>query len=100
MSTDLPADDASSDRSDVRPRQLGEGPMSARPDALSLAITSGAITALRKRAKAIRDRAVKTGVSIIDSPFVVIRTSESAHALKIAADLDRIADDLERRSAP
>jgi hypothetical protein len=47
------------------------------PDNLDLAITSGAIVALRKRAAAIRKRAA-SGVTVIDSPFVVVKTSEAA----------------------
>lgn len=48
-----------------------------RPDNLDLAITSGANVALRKRAAAIRKRAA-SGVTVIDSPFVVVKTSEAA----------------------
>jgi hypothetical protein len=73
--------------------------MSARPEDLDLAFTSGAISALRKHAASIRRRAAG-GVTVIDVAFVVVRTSEAAHAFKIAADLDRIADDLERGGAP
>jgi hypothetical protein len=70
--------------------------MTARPADLDLAFSSGAIAALRKRAAAIRKRAV-AGVTVVDgrgSP-VVIKSSEAAHLLDIARDLDAIADDLE-----
>jgi hypothetical protein len=50
--------------------------------------------ALRKRAAAIRSRAA-SGVTVIDVPFTIVKTSEDAHAFKIASDLDRVADDLE-----
>ena len=51
--------------------------MNARSDDLDVAITSGAIVALRKRAAAIRKRAA-SGVTVINSPFVVVKTSEAA----------------------
>jgi hypothetical protein len=62
--------------------------------AFDLAIASGATRALRRHAASIRRRAA-SGVTVIDVPFAVVRSCESAQALKIAADLDRIASDLE-----
>jgi hypothetical protein len=61
---------------------------------LERAVTSGAIIALRKRAAAIRRRAA-SGVTVIDRPFTITNSSESAQTLKIAADRDAIAADLE-----
>jgi hypothetical protein len=66
-----------------------------RPDDLDLAIRSGAIAALRKRAHAIRKRAAD-GITVVDGPpMTIIKTSEAAHAFKIAADLDQIANALD-----
>jgi hypothetical protein len=68
-------------------------------DLLERAITSGAIIALRKRAALIRQRAAG-GVTIVGGPpMTIVKTSESAHAFKIATDLDAIADDLESGGA-
>jgi hypothetical protein len=66
--------------------------MSADP--LEAAIAEAAIRALRRRANAIRQRAAP-GVTRLDRPPVVIVTSESAHALRIARDFEAIADSLE-----
>jgi hypothetical protein len=60
-------------------------------DRLEAAIAAGAVAALRRRAEAIRARA-SVGVTILDRPPVRILTSESATALRIAKDFDRIAD--------
>jgi hypothetical protein len=62
-------------------------------DPLEAEIVTGAIRALRRRAEAIRARA-SANITIIDRPPVRILTSESATALRIAKDFDRIADDL------
>ena len=68
---------------------------SPRPDAFSIAITSGAIRALRRVAARLRQRAAP-GVTIPDRhPDVTIVNSKSAHLFRIARDLDAIADDLE-----
>lgn len=65
-----------------------------RPPDLDLAITSGAISALRRRAAALRKRA-SGGVSVLDRrPVVLVVASESAHLFKIARQLDAIADSL------
>jgi hypothetical protein len=63
-------------------------------DPLEDAIAAGAVAALRRRAAAIRVRA-SVGVTVLDRrPPVRIVSSESATALRIAKDFDRIADDL------
>jgi hypothetical protein len=62
-------------------------------DPFEAAMIAGAINALRRRAEAIRARA-SVGVTRLDQSPVVIITSESATALRIAKDFDRIADDL------
>jgi hypothetical protein len=68
--------------------------MTAPVDPFESAMLSGAIRALRRRANAIRQRAAP-GVTRLDRPPVVIVTSESAHALRIAKDFEAIADSLE-----
>jgi hypothetical protein len=99
MSTDLPAADASPDRSDVRPRQLGEGPMTApREPAIESDVLDRVVVSLRRRAEAIRASAIRNGVSIIDVPFAVVRTSEAVQRLRVAADLEKLAADLESGS--
>jgi hypothetical protein len=61
-------------------------------DPFEAAIAEAAIRALRRRANAIRQRAAP-GVTVLDRrPPVRILTSESATALRIAKDFDRIAD--------
>jgi hypothetical protein len=63
-------------------------------DPFEAAIAEAAIRALRRRANAIRQRAAP-GVTRLDRPPVVIITSESATALRIAKDFEAIADSLE-----
>jgi hypothetical protein len=70
-------------RAGLRKREMEGAMTEPRPDAFSIAITSGAISALRKRAQAARDRASTA------------RASEAAVARRIALALDQIADDLE-----
>lgn len=65
-----------------------------RQSAIESAILKGAVSALRQRAAAIRASAVRDGVTVVEVPFTIIRTSEAACALKIAASLDCLADDL------
>lgn len=68
--------------------------MMAPPDDLKLAIASGAIAALRKVAQRLRREAV-AGITVVDGPpMTIIKTSEAAHAFKIASDFDGIADHL------
>jgi len=66
---------------------------------LQRAITSGAISALRKRAAAIRKHAASGVTMIAGPPMTIVKASEAAHALKIAADLNAIADHLEEGGA-
>jgi hypothetical protein len=68
----------------------------ALPLDLEAEILTGAVRALRRRAAAIRERAAP-GVTRLESyrPPVVIVTSESAHALRIARDFYSLADSLE-----
>ncbi len=73
----------------------------ARPlDPLEAAVRAGAINALRRRAEAIRKLAAP-GISALDGyrPAVVVITSESATALKIARSWDAIAAKLEAEAA-
>jgi hypothetical protein len=70
-------------------------------DPLEHAITIAATRALRARAAVLRKRAAG-GVTVVncgDRPPVVVVASESAHALKIARDFDRIAAALEAERA-
>jgi len=69
--------------------------MTQRPDTFDLAITSGAISALRRHASLLRKRA-SGSVTVLDRrPVVLVVASESAHLFKIARQLDAIAADLE-----
>jgi hypothetical protein len=70
--------------------------MTAQPlDPLEAAIRAAAARALRRRADAIRKRAA-VGVTVLDrSPPVLVVTSESATALRIARDFSDLAGDLE-----
>jgi len=70
--------------------------MSADP--LEAAMTAAVISVLRRRAAAIRERAAP-GVTRLDRPPVVIITSESETALRIAKDFDAIAAELEAEAA-
>lgn len=58
------------------------------------------VAGMRARARSIRDSAVKTGVTIVDAPFTIIRTSEATQRLRIARDLEDLADSLEGGDAP
>lgn len=67
------------------------------PDPFERAITAAAVLALRRRAKSIRNRA-SVGVTVLDrSPPVMVITSESATALRIAKSFDLIAAEIEAR---
>ncbi len=60
-------------------------------DPLETAIEAAVVRALRRRAEALRQRAAQ-GVDVLDcSPPVLVIESKSAHAFKIARDLDAIA---------
>jgi hypothetical protein len=73
--------------------------MTARPDQFEAAITSAAVRALRKRAEALR-KGASVGIAVLDRrPVVLVITSESATALRIAKSWDTIASDLEAESA-
>jgi hypothetical protein len=66
-------------------------------EAIDAAIRAGAVAALRKRAQSQRERAADGATAPgAKFPGVVLRSPESAHALRIAADLEQIADDVER----
>jgi hypothetical protein len=68
-------------------------------DPFEAAMLTGAITALRQRAAAIRARA-SSGVTVLDRrPPVRVVTSESATSLRIAKSFDEIATDLESECA-
>jgi hypothetical protein len=68
-------------------------------DALESAVLAGAIRALRNRAALVRARA-SDGVTVIDRrPPVIITESKAAHLYRIAADLDRVALELEAEGA-
>ncbi len=64
-------------------------------DPLEAAFLAGTISALRRRAEALRQRA-QPGVTALDGyqPIVIVVASESATAIKIAKDFERIADEL------
>jgi hypothetical protein len=65
-------------------------------DALEADILAGAVRALRRRAALLRKKAA-SGVTVVDGyrrPVLIV-TSESAHAFKIAKSFDEIAADLE-----
>ena len=68
-------------------------------DPLESALVAGAIVALRNRAAKLRARA-SGGVTVLDRrPVVLVITSESATALRIAKSWDAIARDLESECA-
>ena len=70
-------------------------------DAFERAILTSSINALRRRAEALRKRA-SIGVVVLDCyrrPVLVI-TSESATAFKIAKSWDAVASDLEAEGSP
>jgi len=67
-------------------------------DQLEAEILTGAVRALHRRAAAIRQRAA-LGVTRLDRPPVVIVTSESATALRIARDFDEIAAQIEAEAS-
>jgi hypothetical protein len=65
-------------------------------DPLERAVTVGAIAALRKRAEAQRQKAAEGSAPAGEKfPGVIIQSPEAATAMKIAADFDGIADELE-----
>jgi len=64
-------------------------------DPLEADMVGGAVRALRGRADALRKRAAPGGTGLDREPPVIIVASEAPHSLKIARDLDRIADALE-----
>lgn len=67
----------------------------ARPDALDLAVTSGAVTALRRVAERLRRKAA-ADVVVVDGPrMTIIKSPEASQAYRIARDLEAIAADLE-----
>ena len=70
-------------------------------DPLEPAFLEAAVRALRRRVEALRKLAAP-GVTTLDgyNPIVLVTTSESAHAIKRATALDRVADDLEAEGAP
>jgi hypothetical protein len=53
------------------------------------------VTGLRARARRIRTQAIADGVVVRDHPYAIVRTSESVQRLRIAADLETLATDLE-----
>ncbi len=61
------------------------------PD-LKRAFIAGAISALRRRAEALRARAA-LGKTVTNAGVVII-ASEAAHALRIARDWETLADEL------
>lgn len=69
-------------------------------DAIERAIGTGAVHALHKRAAAQRQRAAD-GTATIDahSCDVTLRSPEAALALRLAADLAAIADEIEAEDA-
>jgi hypothetical protein len=70
-----------------------------RSNELDAAAISGAVAALEKRAKALREKAA-LGVSVVTGEFgeATVVSSEAAAALKLAGDFEEIARDL-RESA-
>jgi hypothetical protein len=68
-----------------------ETPTSTR--ALDRAILAGAVSALRKLSDTIRRRAASGG-GVLGRPLTIIKTSESAHAFRIARDFGLNAEDL------
>jgi hypothetical protein len=62
---------------------------------LELAFRHGAVRVLRRRAEALRKRASDGVIALDCTPAVIVLESESAHALRIARDWDRIASELE-----
>ncbi len=76
------------------------------PDLLEQETVDGAVAALRRRAVLLRkkaasgvtvlDRVPAVGVTILDrSPALIVIVSESAHAMRIAKEFDRIAAEIE-----
>jgi hypothetical protein len=70
--------------------------LSKPPDALEIAVKAAAVRALRNRALAQREKGAP-GVTNGEGRYanIVIVSSEAAAALRIAADLNSIADELE-----
>lgn len=65
-------------------------------DPLEAAILTGAAAALRRKAAELADRA-RWGTTESDKvPGVLIRTSEAAHAARLARELASIAEELEQ----